>query len=333
MLLFPAIIFFVTPIGFGTEREEYARFLETATQKWNDHIQNISRMECSILSTKKRNDEPEMKSEQTVVIDFPNYAVESKENGLIQYVNCYGKKYHFRLKRNKESGDFEITDLVPNETDVDPNLWNDMFYRKFYNTVHCEEEWARVGGESIRLLLGRALILWGPTALPQLTHFENFSIENFTEDDERIYIDYQFEPGDLSVTMEGYRSPIRSGSFVLFKDTYLLESADFVLDFGDERPPEWLQCEYTRIDGKPVLKNERTKSPNMFYTYEYEKVRFKKQPSSRFTLSHYGLSEPDFVDRRTGILRSVLVLLACMLIFYALLNIYRKRREKLTDGG
>ncbi|MGI5832182.1 MAG: hypothetical protein ACOX6D_06575 [Thermoguttaceae bacterium] len=76
------------------------------------------------------------------------------------------------MRRDEESGGFEITDLAPIATDVDPNRWNDAFCGKSHNTTCSEEEWDNVGRDNIRMLLGRALILWGPTALAQPARFD-----------------------------------------------------------------------------------------------------------------------------------------------------------------
>jgi hypothetical protein len=64
--------------------------------------------------------------------------------------------------------------------------------------------------------------------------------------------------------------------------------------------------------------------------YFFENIsKLKTKDSSRFTLSHYGLPEPDFDgSRRVRPLRYVFIIMGLLLISIALWKMYRKRQEK-----
>jgi hypothetical protein len=65
--------------------------------------------------------------------------------------------------------------------------------------------------------------------------------------------------------------------------------------------------------------------------YSFENLRpTDPKDIKRFTLSHYGLPEPDFDNsRRTDRVRYILIGLGAILIVIALWRMIQKRREKM----
>lgn len=322
-----------TTTAFCVDQDEYGEFLASACHKWNEYLHLISKMECAVFTTSREDPAPEKKYETVVVFDFPCFAMENIKEGQIQEVDCYGKKYHFRLKRNEINGKFEITKLQKNLENVKYSSWENLFYKSAFSN----DEWGYFGGRNLRIKLGGSLYLAGPVSLPQLVQCESFKIKNLTEDSDKIYVDYQFEPSyDISDNAD-YLLPIRSGRFVLSKESYLLNSAEFGMAYGDPSDsycPKRIKCEYVQSGNRWVLKSKNSElvldSERSFATVaSYENIRLKKQRSSRFTLSYYGLPEPNFDDDRMFLIRLILVILGCMLIAYAVLDFYRTKRLRI----
>ena len=340
LLLAVVITALFSPCGpaFCSEEQEYGEFYSAANEAWADYIGGLSRMECTVVLTGSYPPRPEFKTEITVVFDFPYCAVENKENGVIKSVSCFGRKYSFRLDRNAETGSYEITNLQQNKTNADSSLWNDLFFAETDPDDPSSKSWRSYGGGSLRYLIGEALVMWGDLTLPRLLRREGFSIEGFSDDGEKIRVDYKLEPeesfsGDPEHLMEHLMTPERSGHFVLSKETLLPESVEFSV--GAENELQYsLSCEYESADGKNQLKKKTMTArkagddtdPPHTTVFEYSGISSKRQPASRFKLSYYGLPEPKFEDDGVILWRTLFALAACAMILYAASAFYRKRK-------
>ena len=324
--------------AFCSEEAEYGEFYSAVNGAWADYVSGLSRMECTVVLTGSYPPRPEFKTEFTVVFDFPYYAVEKKENGVIESVSCFGRKYSFKLNRNAETGSYEITNLQQNKKGAGSSLWNDLFFAETDPDDHSSWNWMFYGGRSLRYGIGEALVMWGDLTLPRLLRREGFSIEGFSDDGEKIRVDYKLEPeesfsGDPEHLMELLMTPERSGHFVLSKETLLPESVEFSV--GAENELQYsLSCEYESADGKNQLKKKTMTArkagddtdPPHTTVFEYSGVTIKKQPASRFKLSYYGLPEPKFEDDGVILWRTLFALAACVMILYAASSFYRKRK-------
>ncbi len=317
---------------FCSDEERYKEFYDAANAHWADYINSISGMECSVVITGIYPPEPERKTESTVVFDFPNFAIEKMADGNADEVSCFGKAYHFELKRNPGTGSYALVTLRQNESNTDPDAWKNLFFSK----SNPDDTWTFAGGKSLMYSIGQALTLWGPTRLPQLIQYKGFSIESFTDDGQKIDVGYRFEPEkDFGEESETLLTPVRSGHFVLLKENYLLESAEFVMRLGDERLRYTLHCEYAPAGGKSMLKkktmtarkeNDET-DPEHVTVFDYDYHNFKRQRDSRFTLSYYGLPEPDYAGKGFYFFRVLFMLLGCAVIAWAVSSFCRKLRK------
>lgn len=289
-LMLSALCCSVSSLAFCSDEERYGDYYKEANEKWADYLNDTSRMECSLVITTSYPPKPESKGELTIVFDYPYFAVERKENGVIKYVSCLGEDYGFKLNRNPETDSLEIFSLRKDKLDASPLDWKESFFSPSF----LHNDWL-VKGAQIRYYLGQEFILWGFVVLPQLLQHEDFSIESLSSDAEKIYVDYKLEPKDPFNSI-----PVRSGSFVLFRDSYLVESAKFLLVLKGEEFPYSLNCEYESVDGNSILKKktvvaEITNGESLAAhktIFEYNDIKREKQPSSRFRLSYYGLPEP-----------------------------------------
>lgn len=310
------------PAGFGQTGDD-AGFIRTALQKWDEYLSGLADMECSVQVTTHYPADPEQHFESSVVFSYPYFALETLKDGSISEVRCYGKQYLFRLIRDSETNILKLDGLEPHTPAPDLSYWLDTFSRP----DQPKDNWYMGGGRGTTHFVARSLLLFADTWLPKLFRAESFSIKSLTEDEERFYVDFEFKP-DLDMTdPNDFPTPVRSGRLVLLKDSYLPERADFGLQIGNERYQRLLSFEYAKVDGKTVLKSEKeewSRGDDVFFThYTFDNIRFKKARSSRFTLSHYGLTEPDSKGR---FVRRILALLGCAAICYALFRFYRNRR-------
>lgn len=342
LLLAVAITALFSPCGpaFCSEEAEYGEFHSAVNGAWADYVSGLSRMECTVVLTGSYPPRPEFKTEFTVVFDFPYYAVEKKENGVIESVSCFGRKYSFKLNRNAETGSYEITNLQQNKTNADSSLWNDLFFAETDPDDPSSKSWRSYGGGSLRYLIGEALVMWGDLTLPRLLRREGFSVEGFSDDGEKIRVDYKLEPEEsFDGDPEHLTAPARSGHLVLSKETLLPESVEF--PFGPENELQYtLSCEYEYADGKNRLKKKTMVAgkagddtdPPHTTVFEYSGVSSKKQPASRFKLSYYGLPEPKFEDDGVILWRTLFALAACVMILYAASAFYRKRKANKENA-
>lgn len=311
-------------VSFG-QTDGYAEFIRTATQKWNEYLSGLANYECSVSVSVRNQPDTEEKYETNVVFNCPNYAIDGMKDGSVNTAVCCGEQYSFRLERDSETKSLDIQTLCENKTAPDRNFW----VRSFSETDLPEDDWYGGGGRSIAVQVGRALHLFASTFLPQLFHFESFSIDRLTEDGDRFQVDYTFEPESDETSppnSEGRLTPVRSGHLVLLKDSYLPESADFTA--AGHRV--LLTFEYETIGGKTVLKNKKQE----FFAgdevrttlFSCDNIRFKKAPSSRFRLSYYGIPEPDFVKPTWS--RYIFILLGVIIILAAVGQIIGKSRKK-----
>ena len=329
---FPSFFLFLSVCvpGGSVPADEYAGFIRDALQKWDEYLSGLADMECTVRVTTHYPPDPEQYFESTVVFNYPYFALETFKNGSVNEVRCYGKRYLFRLIGDNETNTLKLDRLGSHPQAPDLSYWLDTFSRP----DRPNDDWYITGGGRVTtLLVARSLHLYAGTWLPTLFRSESFSVDSLTEDGERFCVDFKFEPESDMTDPDFLSTPVRSGRLVLLKDSYLPESADFGLQTGpNERRRELLSFEYAEVAGKTVLKSKKeewSQGGDAFYTlYSFDNIRFKKERSSRFTLSHYGLPEPDFEGRSV---RRIFVLLGCAFIFYALFRLYRERRA--GNGG
>ncbi|MDR1925270.1 MAG: hypothetical protein LBQ66_12945 [Planctomycetaceae bacterium] len=134
------------------------------------------------------------------------------------------------------------------------------------------------------------------------------------------------DPSELPEGLQKYPMiAVRSGSLLLTTDYLLIKEADIeILGTGKCK----IVCNYRYEENIPLISE---------YTMEYVKTGYKEvysfdlslnpvQNSRRFTLSHYGIPEPDFGERRINRIRYVLLGLGMLLIVIAVWRTIRKRR-------
>ena len=188
---------------------------------------------------------------------------------------------------------------------------------------------------------GTSLSVAGPP-LPSLIKSPEFTIvdikEGVNEDIKTTIVSFVYSPANPSPAVQ-----VRKGTITLLPDSYwLVQSMELFLASPDENStlstPVRLEieCKYDSNNSIPLLK----KHTLMSYTNERLVWSSERQydiklnehafyPSSRFTLTHYGLPEPDFVGKhnRFQVVRYLLMGTGLILVGYAVYRMTQKRRE------
>ena len=324
---------------------DYAPFIRTAIQKWDDYVRDMSKMEWTVVTSIDYGPDAGKNHETSYIFNFPNFVMEQKKDGVLKRVNGYGKKYSFLLEHDSETGHLEINSVSQNKSIPQPSILTGFFH----GTPPSEEWWLSVGGRHLGAM-SQPLTLYGFTTLQQLFTFQDFSISSLTEDGEKYYIDYTFEPPEPEqpvteadaaefLKSDFPETPVRSGRLVLFKESYLPESIEFSLVTPDLEEGRVItehaavSCVYEQVEGKTVPKSKKFEISGdgdpRTTLWTYGNVSFQKEPASRFTLSYYGLPEPEFKNGfiSPAILRGALIFAGCCLIVLSVLfRLYRKRQ-------
>jgi hypothetical protein len=305
--------------------EEKQLFSRVAFEKWEKYVKLIhAEGKVNIKLTRKQQLDYDVSS--YILASYPCMLKEfSAKDGSFNVVGFCPEYYFHISSKTKEN-----------------NLWKIDKIEKIepLKTIFVSnEEISTQQSKEKRLFLQElcpGLLVYGSNYLPAILdlpefHIKKIEIDN-TAGEKKIQMTFEFIPEDdkypLFLRMKGH--------LILREDYYLIEKGNLFLIFGEHEEPRQIDIEYDESFSIPFPKNfdkivnkdfsgKVLDSDNIFY----ELKEIDKPKSSRFTLSHYGLPEPDFDNsRRTNRVRYVFMGAGILLIFFALWKIYRKQREK-----
>ena len=316
--------------SIASDNLEIMKIRDEALKYWEKYIQHLAMFECTIVKASFQGTEQLASSTESIVISFPNNATESLDDELTpQNIICSGNDYFFVLEKNKTTHGWEIKQIMRYDNKIKLSQWVKSFFDNDIPLSLLERNYRNIIFDT-----GQGLLLYGNTTLPQLTAAASFRLNKIESNDDEVTIDYEYEPEDI---LEREVTPVRSGYITLFKDSWLIKEARFILEFSGERFPCTINCNYIYINDIRTLKRkviETTRNDITFTsTLDYNNVQYRSIPPSRFTLSHYGLPEPDFGESRPNRIRCILMTLGGILILLAGWQMYQKRRDKREETG
>ena len=309
------------------------KWLIEAKTQWQSYLQEISHYEVRIELKKQWNrsilDYEPVGYDSHVVADYPRslYYAFQPGSDRIKEVQGVNPEYQFRLTPAQNV----------------PEQWIAVSVQRILSpTSVCQFSTARVDEAdapcdaivSQTLAMGLALQTTPLPSLLQLDGFTVASVKESTRDGQRIAsITYVYEPKSPL-----RRVQIRSGTAHLLVDHYwLVDSADFFVGETAGSPHRWpfsVKNSYDFTDlSVPVLTSSEWKcfnnTPDRTWRYSMtHNFRFQKtedRSPERFTLSAFGLPEPDFgSEPRRYRLWSVIV--TAIVIGIVLCMILSKRR-------
>jgi hypothetical protein len=330
VVIFLLIIFYGISSNIVASEKDFGQIKSEIVQQWRVYLKNIPSHECVCNKRILGQVKEDIRFESIYRFKYggyPNFSFERKNGELLKNITSTNKRYLFRLR--KESDENWIISELDNN---DVSEYNDIsifidntkgtdFFVKNYNLLTS---------------IAPGLVLFR-TWLPDVFLSQDFQIEeinNIIDDggDEILEVIYKYEPS----TEHGYRN-IRSGTLYLLKNHYYLvkkanfdyfdtsftprDSANLVNEFSFENP------------FFPALRKQTIKVPKgiegaWILILEINEIILNNFPQSEFTLSHYGLPEPDFGERRINRIRYIIMGVGLLLIGWGLWRLIQKQREQ-----
>lgn len=318
------------------QTEELLTNLKTnAPKQWTKYISALCNMEGHIDRKYEWTDEEGTRTQSNsydIAYRFPWTACDSINTAVVT-----GKNYSFHLKKIERI--WEIEDLVQfanNET-------------KLQIPPITEEPAVDQSSLTISNQLGVGLqIVPNFVYLPSIWDKPEFEILSATSrnSEEETLIDVEFRFNVQPPHLYSWVAPIDKdftieGMLTLTSDYYLIRHSEIDCENYDENGKFtehliWdVDYNFSKEEVPVPTYSKYTSDGNGLKFTEVKHLdlhRTNKIDSSRFTLSHYGLPEPDFKDYQLTWFRLVLVFLGCVLIFYSVFSICCKRWTGFTRG-
>ncbi len=263
---------------------------------------------------------------------FPNFRSESVRNNGVQNSWCVNSKYTFTLSKKSE-GEVWIVKKV--EPIARPTVIKNQTFPLLKSIEKSDQNLFSWGLSQMAVGLKMNLPLWLPSYFKSPI-FNIDSVEEVFEDNERlVHVKFTYEPEEYSPG-----ELMRSGEVYLMPDHYwLIKKAQYISLEPDKvtRVPCELNIDYGELtlDSLPLPKKsvlilkkygKGGQDYRMEWTYSWKQNI--NVADKEFTLSHYGLPEPDFGERRTNRFRFILIAAGLILISIALWQMYQKRKEQ-----
>lgn len=326
LVLTLAVGLFVSCNFLRGEEETIESVKSKAPIAWARYLEALTNIECAYYSESISGDGTET-SNTTKISHTPPYHLAITLSDGIETA-AYGNNacYSFRLtsKNGKTWGTDSVEQL---SSQNEAPLHFPKLGERQDGTVLQE----RISWDSSHLAAALKLnfFVWFPSYFNE-EGFEILGVENLYEDDlHLVKVRFQYEPKEFDPNI-----PLRGGEVVLLPD-YLWVVKRAVFETVEPADQSQIPCQ-TEIDydlspGRLALPRAVTVkvdhynlTTKWFYTWK-EGCRLNKK---MFTLSRFGLSEPDFGEARVGRHRLLLSLLGGLAILLALYQIYKKRRQE-----
>jgi hypothetical protein len=304
--------------------------LQDVCNIWSNYLRQSNTIEIECSTKTINNSHVEYSDAAKLVYQQPCSIREIYLSDGSKSVSGCNEKYSFSLKKNKDADDWVINNLAPNALSRQQLL----AFPDFTDSSQIDSTNA-----FIVPALARGLMVTFVDFLPiiaQKPHFNIDSVEKIVEDDqELIHLTYTYKSPDAM-----RNQLVKGGEVWLMPNSYWLikKAKSFGIEPGKkERPVLTIINEYDKnSDNIPIIKKHTFTLNSAEYNNVVTEMEFSfvpsasKIPFSRFTLSHYGLPEPDFDNsRRTNYVRYILMGLGGIMIIVALWRMIQKRREKM----
>lgn len=339
-ILLTVVLFFVSACVWAQEPENAEaralgdKFLSKAESVWKDRIGQLLRYSGemrfsmqSMLQKSETAEPPRRYYRLTWDVDFPNAVFESGESDTpegaetISSVVGRNKDYMFHLQKETADGQWTLESSAA----IDKLATNGALWK--YLMGASPESY----GDFVTTILSEFVLPDNQTTVMALLLSPYCVVEKYEKiENDALRIYFKIEDGADENKDGGNMCPFffKSGTIDLApKDGRVLAA---VLENGKFQ--ETMTCEYEKIGSfnalvaknmKKTFGDGRTCSDD--YVFERSNKSFEKE---RFTLSNYGLPEPNFETKHSSWSRGVCVIVGLALIALAAARLYRRRREK-----
>jgi hypothetical protein len=283
-----------------------------------------------------------------IVCHYPLLAeVWEQIGGETSEVSITGKNYRFRLEREKPTDGWEIERIAMEPATAVRDSW------AFPKHLYPYEEDEPIG-YAIFNSLGVGLFTEGSRPnLPyifQSNHLKILKIETITNGEKKqTLLEFEYSYDDFSEIAKRFSDydymnhPLwkpyyMKGEVVLETDYYLISSGKFHTRWRAAEKRIETECEFDTTTYRvplPVHYTQKTQfsdsetrnSLNLELLLDFDLRETNPKDTKRFTLSAFGLPEPDFGQRRMSLSRIVMMALGGIMVFYALWKMWFERKE------
>lgn len=260
--------------------------------------------------------------------------------------HVHGKKYEFRLERADGSSLWTIEHLAMNSGESEVNSW--AFPK------HHDSPQADIVGYSIFNSVGVGLFTEGSTPnLPdifQSDHLKIIRMENIiTDGKKQILLEFEYSYDDFPEELKkkphfdyknhpSWKPYYMKAEVILETDYYLISQGKFHIRWLAKENRIETECKFDTTTYRVPLPvhykvreqlrdSERNLALTSEMTIDFDLRETNPKDMKRFTLSAFGLPEPDFEPRRMSLFRIVMMALGGIIIFVALWRVWSERKE------
>lgn len=340
--------------------DEYVGKTEGLKKKWKEYLHSLGTVEGVIQNQYKRNGKIDSDFSMEYVCMYPLWIdnrcdLLNHDQNDYDTVSVVGKNYRFSLRRPKGDKDWFIKEIEFEPANKKLATWNFPIYLADPPS-HREDP----VGYNIFNTLGVGLFgLDSAVNLPYLLSSEWFIINEMKEIEQdgmkQLHLSFEFVLPDFPEVVKkmpdfakqslDWKRYTLTGKMILITDYFLVSEAKLHLAY----------LSFTRDDNIKITydtETYKTPLPKSYYVFtEYNDYKngirtqntseqiqnfnlheTKPKDIKRFTLSAYGLPEPDFDNsRRTNRVRYILIGLGAIMIGIALWQMIQKNRKDNYD--
>ncbi|MBQ6158490.1 MAG: hypothetical protein IJJ20_05700 [Thermoguttaceae bacterium] len=236
----------------------------------------------------------------------------------IQTVRAVNPRYWFTVTKKKSDEEWDIVRVQRNESETGPlSVWQDGLNVEKRSPFFAFRE------------LFYPFCIAGCYTVLDILRYPGLVLESVREEpDGGTSFTFHLDPIDESAAAF---IPIQNGTVTL-TGGYLIKDARFTMQGGNLFT---LENEYSEGVNPALVKHTETsyngETPGTKRTVSIETGKLPRLPLKRFTLSRYGLPEPDYGYPSAKGVRIVLITFGGVLILIALFSIFRKRRSEVKE--
>ena len=256
---------------------------------------------------------------QTKMMKEPDpSSVSVRHPNSFQTVRAVNPRYWFTVTKKKSDEEWDIVRVQRNESETGPlSVWQDGLNVEKRSPFFAFRE------------LFYPFCLIGCYTVLDILRYPGLVPESVREEpDGRTSFSFHLDPVDES---NAAFIPIQNGTITLTAG-YLIKDARLTMQGGNLFT---LENEYSEDASPALVKHTETsyngERPGTKRTVSIETGKLPRLPLKRFTLSRYGLPEPDYGYPSAKGVRIVLITFGGVLILIALFSIFRKRRSEVKE--
>ena len=294
-------------------------------KKWDEYLLALGNVEGSYLYTTFRNGRKEREFTNRVVCVYPLFA--DVRDGSVE---ATGRKYRFELQRSDVADGWGVEYVSAGEPE---NAASWAFPEHFAATAN------HVGNPNgYKIFNALGVGLFGIDSDPNLPYIVT---SNWVTIHELSLVERNSEPRFFLSFDYKQKNYSMKGEVFLTTDFFLVTEGEFYVENGTGIEEVQIKVEYDNETYRvPLPKFHYCKNsynlggdipPGVFVTERRFDLKGTDPESSKyFTLSGYGIHEPDFGERQISPIRYVLMAIGILLVVFALWRMYWQHRESKT---